>query len=314
MPGGRAADRVVVNPRRVVVDSIWSSMLGAEVRMSAGAYRGRFVTAGEGPPLVLLHGQGGHLENFRHNVARLAQAHRVIAPDAPWHGLGPQPGFDPELIPVFVDQLRTLLQALDVGPVAVLGQSMGAWTAMRLALDHPSSVSSLVLVNPQGVCLPAGDGVAATEPAPGEQLRERQMAVLREPTEDSVRSRLQGLFGDPGKLDEEAVAVRLQLYRQPAVNASLQRVLASYMGGPGTPVRRYQVDEAQLGSIRCPTLLLWGERNMVPPVVGEQMAAAIPGATLQIAAGAGHWLHYEVPEWHDGRVLDFLARGQAVTA
>ncbi len=294
----------------MTTSSTWLSLLGAEVLSTLGPYRGRVALAGAGDEtLVLLHGQGGHLENFRHNIVPLARGRRVLAPDCVWHGLGPQPAFDPELLPAYVDQVRSLMRAAGVERAVLLGQSMGAWTALRLALDHPELVSALVLVNPQGVHLPAADGCAEVRPSPGPELAARHVVALEDPSETNVRARLAGLFGDPAKLDDETVAVRQRLYRIPEVNDSLRRVLAAYMGGPDAPVQRHRIEEADLRALTCPTLLLWGAKNMVPPVAGERMARLIPSATLRCAPGAGHWLHHEEPDWVHRHVEEFLGSG-----
>ena len=292
----------------MTIESTWLSLLGAEVRSTLETYRGRVALAGSGDEaLVLLHGQGGHLENFRHNIVALAQGRRVLAPDCVWHGLGPQPPFDPELIPAYVNQVRDLLSAAGIGRATFLGQSMGAWTALRLALDHPQLVSALVLVNPQGVYLPAEDGCAEVQPSPGPELAVRHVVALDEPSEANVRARLAGLFGDPTKLDDETVAIRRRLYSIPEVNDSLHRVLEAYMGGPGAPVHRHRVEEEHLRALACPTLLLWGAENMIPPVAGERMARVIPSATFRCAPGAGHWVHHEEPDWLHCHIEEFLA-------
>ncbi len=296
------------------MDTTWVSLLGADIRPAGDRYRGRCLVAGDGPPLLLLHGQGGHLENFSRNVATLARTHTVYAPDCVWHGLGPQPPFDPELLPTYVDQVVDLVAAEGLGRVAVLGQSMGGWTALRLALDRPDLVDALVLVNPQGIHLPADGDQPEIAPAPGPAVRAKHLPALTEPSERTVRARVAGLVADPARIDDEVVAIRLALYRRPRTNASLRAVIDAYMAGPGSPVQEHRVTPAQLGTIDRPVQLIWGEQNMVPPAGGRRMAALIPGAAFHEIPDAGHWAHFEAPAEHDAVVAAFLTGARTAAA
>src|SRR6266849_4645466 len=91
--------------------SIWTDLLGAEVRHGGNKYPGRYVEAGsrDAEPLLLLHGGGGHVENFSRNIMPYAQHFHVFALDCVWHGLGPQPPFNKELLPTYVDQVIDFL-------------------------------------------------------------------------------------------------------------------------------------------------------------------------------------------------------------
>jgi 2-hydroxy-6-oxonona-2,4-dienedioate hydrolase len=87
------------------MNSFWVELLGASVYPLVGRYRTRVIEAGEGKPLVLLHGTGGHA-GIR-NIAPLSRRHRVIAVDLLWHGRSQADGFDSQILPPLVDQVRT---------------------------------------------------------------------------------------------------------------------------------------------------------------------------------------------------------------
>lgn len=285
--------------------SLWTEMLGAEVRYSGDRFRTRILVAGSGEPLLLLHGQGGHLENFSRNVRAFAEHGRVVAMDFLWHGASEQAPFDERLIPAFMEQVVDLLGVEGIDRCAVEGQSMGGWVAARLALERPDLVSKLVLTTPMGI-----------EPAPEavdrrryDSIRAAQLKTLEETTLEQVRKRLEMLLLDPSELDDELVAVRHAFYSRPEVKVGLRRVAESYFGDPPGPLP-WQLGPDELGELRLPTLVYWGTANFSPPSVGEGIAAHIPGAAYHLAE-AGHWAQYERAAEHNEVVLRFLANDAA---
>ncbi|QZN85887.1 alpha/beta fold hydrolase [Cellulomonas sp. C5510] len=101
--------------------------------------------SGDGPPLVLLHGNGEDARSLAPVAGGLADDHRVIAPDARAHGTSPR-GTGPLTIPRMADDVADVLGGLRVtGPVDVVGYSDGGNVALLLALRHPALVRSLVL-------------------------------------------------------------------------------------------------------------------------------------------------------------------------
>jgi 2-hydroxy-6-oxonona-2,4-dienedioate hydrolase len=287
--------------------TIWVDLLGAQVRYGGRKYPGRYLEAGapEAEPLILLHGQGGHVENFCRNVMPYAQHFHVFALDCVWHGLGPQPPFNPELLPTYVDQVLDFMDWQGIEAAHIEGQSMGGWTAMRLAYEHPQRVKKLVLTTTQGFRLTPPPGVEAA-PVPSRARGERQLEFLRNPTWENIRLRMVGLLARPERLPDEMIAVRRKLYSLPATNASLQLVAQHYLGGPDLPSQKYVMTEHELSQIKAPTLVYWGDKNPVPPVMGERLAAAIPGAQYYCAADTGHWAQFEHANEHNRVVLRFL--------
>lgn len=112
--------------------------------VSAGGLRTHVATAGEGPPLVLLHGWPQHWWMWRRLIGPLAERHRVICPDLRGFGWteAPPGGYDPE---VFARDVAALLDRLEIeGPVDVMGHDWGGWTAFVLALRRPQRVRRLL--------------------------------------------------------------------------------------------------------------------------------------------------------------------------
>ena len=117
--------------------SLWVDLLGSEVGYVGTRFRTRALRAGGGPPLLLMHGSGGSLENFCRNIPAYAQHYRVIAMDTLWHGLSEKPPIDDELVPTVMDQILDVLDSQGVERCRIEGQSMGGWFASHFALRYP---------------------------------------------------------------------------------------------------------------------------------------------------------------------------------
>jgi 2-hydroxy-6-oxonona-2,4-dienedioate hydrolase len=289
--------------------SMWVSLLGAEVRYGGRKYPGRYIEAGspDAEPLVLLHGSGGHVENFSQNIIPYSQHFHVFALDCVWHGFGPQPPFDPELIPTYVDQVVDFMDWKGIESAHVEGQSMGGWTAQRLAYAHPTRVRRLVLTTAQGFKLQPLPG-ADTASVPSRAVATRQLEYLDNPNWENIRKRMVGLLARPERLTDELIATRMKIYSHPPTNASLRQVVAHYMGGPELPSQKHLMTETELSQIKSPTLVYWGDKNMVPPAMGERLAASIPGAQYYCGEDTGHWAQFEHPDEHNRIVLRFLTQ------
>ena len=285
--------------------SFWVELLEASVYQLKGRYVTRVIEAGKGEPLILLHGTGGHAENYVRNIAPLARQHRVIAMDFLWHGRSQTTGFSTEVLPPLVDQVRDVLDTLGIERAHVEGQSLGGWVAMLFALKHPKRVSRLVLTTPMGYR--PDEGYTESDPKP---LREANLAVLREPTFENVKKRLERIVHDPAVIEEESVRVRQRFYADPAVNAVQRELMTHYLGGEEP--KRHVVTDAMARKIAAPTLVYWGEKNFVPPAVGERLARQIPGGRFFCAPATGHWAQFESYETHNREVLRFLAQDEKV--
>lgn len=127
------------------------------------------------------------------------------------------------------------------------------------------------------------------------------MPFYDDPTEQSMRATLARLVADEsvhsGLLDELA-GVRLRQALRPGAERAFRSMFADVAGGP-PPV--------DLTKIVNPVLALHGERDRVSPVeVSERLAAAVPGARLEVVAGAGHWIHVDRPDEFCTLVEEFL--------
>lgn len=284
--------------------SIWVDLLGATVRTVQGRYRTRILEAGEGPVLLLLHGTGGHIENWARNIMPLAAHFRVVAMDFLWHGLSQAEGFEHRvLIPRLVDQVVDVMDLLGHEDAAVEGQSLGGWVAMRLALSHPHRVRRLVLTTTMGYAPDPGAVPGYDEPDWSANLQS-SLEVLRNPSYENVRQRMARILARPERLTDEAIRVRQALYRNPAIAEVQQKFIAAYLAGED--IREHLVTDALARRIEQPTLVYWGDRNRTPPVLGRHIAQQVCRGHFHCATDCGHWAQFESADEHNRIVADFL--------
>lgn len=286
--------------------SLWVKALDWNVGTGGKRYRSRTLRAGSGQrTIVMLHGQGGHVENFNRTIPAFSQTYRTLAYDLLWHGLGARPPFDERLIPAFVDQLVDMLDAEGIEKVILLAQSLGGWVGAAFASRYPERVEALMLVTPMGI---GGPGQAMPAPDRRASTLAAMRDALGDPTPAGVRRRMERLVINPAEIDNEVVAVRTALYQRDDVNASLRKVAEAYLG-PDGKVDPYTVGLDALAAITAPALVYWGSENAQPQAVGRAIQDALgdPNAEYHCAE-VGHWAHYERSDEFNRVALDFLSR------
>ncbi len=285
------------------MDSFWIAGLAAEAlavyHVSIDGVDTRVIEAGDraAPPVVCLHGTGGHAEAFIYNLAALSRHHHVLAYDLPAHGWSGAPERSYE-IDGYSRHLDAVLDAFGLPSATLVGQSLGGWIAAAYTVSHPERVISLVLV---------GAGGNTFDPAVMERLRAASMAAVMTPTADAVRDRVALLFSRPVAADEELVACRQAIYSRPGAVGAMGKALALQ-----TPEIRRRNLFTRWADITQPALLVWGRDDQVVPLrSGEEIAAVMPASQLVVLDQCGHWPQYEQPEAFHEAVLPFLAEHSA---
>jgi pimeloyl-ACP methyl ester carboxylesterase len=264
--------------RQLVGDSPRERVLaGAPVterRLDLAGVSTALLEAGDGPPVVLLHGQGGWAGMWLPVVPDLVGTHRVVAPDLPGLGASTLPGGPPDGARVLA-WLGALVERTCPEPPAIVGASLGGAIAARFAIAHPDRLSRLVLVDT--------GGLARFRPAPGvlfalarfvaRPSERTQRAFLRQVTVDPARA--QALMG------ADARAYGLELARTPSVRAANRHLLRQLGTRPIPP--------EQLAGMAVPTALVWGRRDRVMPLGIAEAASTRYGWPLHVVEDAGHF-------------------------
>ena len=239
-----------------------------------------YETHGDGPALAFAHGRGGNAASWWQQVPVFAQRYKVVVFDHRCFGRSacPSEAFDREQ---FDADLCAVLDAEGIERTAIVCQSMGGWTGLRMALRHPDRVSCLVLSNtPGGVDTPA--------------VRDALTQARAEFAAKGVGSA--AVAEDfPDRAPEAAF-----LYTQ-ITGLNLQASEALEHGGPAW------VAVEELQQLAIPTLFVTSDQDQLfPPAVIEEIAAAAPGAELAVLTGAGHSPYFEIPERFNETIAPFL--------
>lgn len=251
---------------------------------------------GDGPPLVLLHGFTGSSSAWGGLARRLAERRRVIAFDLPGHGASPAPR-DPAQagLPQVADALVRALASLEVRDADWVGYSLGARTALHVAVAHPGVVRSLVLEG-------GSPGIADSVERAARAEADARLAdsIERDGLERFVDAWLaQPLFATQARLPDDVRArERARRMRGNATGyASSLRAM-----GTGTQEPLWQ----RLPQIRARTLLVAGALDVKYCAIAQAMAASLRDAQVAIVPGAGHAVHLERPDAWLGEVEPFL--------
>lgn len=280
--------------------TVWSDlyMLPCEQFMiEAHGVRTRVVQAGDGPPLVFLHGIAGTLEAHMPAFPALARHFRLIAYDMPGRGWSDKPDC-PYTIDYLSDHLVALLDALAIEQVSLSGQSLGGWVAAWTAAHHPERVKKLILNNP---------GNVRSRPEALAKVRASNLRQARYPSLDEVRERFAWLFHDRSKITDEMIWIRYACYSQPGFARAMEHISSILV----PEIRQhYAWSQQWCSKIAAPTLLLWSDHNPIAAREdGQILLDWIPHIRLE-QIGGGEFPQYEETERFNRIHLEFLKESQ----
>lgn len=194
-----------------------------------------------------------------------------------------------------------LLEALDLGPVAFVGNSMGGNVAARVAAEHPDAVSKLVTLG--------GIGTPLFSPSPHEGVK-LLVQFVEDPTRERLVAWMESMVFDSALLTEELVDQRWATANQPGALDDVRRmfnpeVLAAMRRAPLAAPDQV----ATLARIKAPTLVTWGRDDRVTPLDGMLLPMrVIRNCEVHVFGDCGHWVMIEQAEAFERVVLEFLLR------
>lgn len=224
-----------------------------------------------GVPVVLIHGYSGDLNNWLFNIEALAADHPVIALDLPGHG-GSSKAVGDGSLGTLADAVFGALNSLGVAQAHLIGHSLGAAVAARLAIDHPGLARSLVMIAPAGL---STSGVAEAFLS----------GVIETQRAKDLKPFIEMLLADPAMVTKDMVDDVLKYKRLDGVEEALIAIRDRMVDGADARVLR-----AGLSAI--PTALVIASRN--DRIVGAPDEATLPGGfKLVWIDGVGHMPHLE---------------------
>jgi hypothetical protein len=249
---------------------------------------------GDGPPIVLLHANGGDASDFAAIRDVLAARHTVHAID--WPGWGAAEAEDEPTALGYAALLPRILDALGGGPFTLLGNSVGGFAAIRTAAARPDLVRALILVDPGGFTARWPGSVLACRVIGSARLAPTMMRLL-------PRLYLRRDTAPVRAIRAHAVAMS----HEPARVAAFASIWRSFAD------RDHDARDAA-ARIAAPTLLVWGRRDPVLPIAtdGRRARRALPQAEF-VALPCGHQAFAEMPDEFLDAVGPFLERIGAIS-
>ena len=254
------------------------------------------IGTGEGTPVVFVHGLGGNWQNWLENLPAIAQHRRAIAMDLPGFGESEMPA-DKISITSYGRWVDELLERLELDRVAVVGNSMGGFIGAEMAISYAVRVDRLVLTAAAGITtttlhrrpLLAGARIAAGAAA---FAASRSREVVARPR---LRHAVFGtVFRHPTRMPPDILIE--------CVKGSGRRGFLPALDA----LTSYDFTD-RLPEVRCPTLLVWGNKDMLVPLRdADEYARHIPDARKVVFEDVGHVPMLERPRAFNEVLLEFL--------
>ena len=252
-----------------------------------------YLATGQGQPVVLIHGVGLNKEMWGGQIVGLAPHYRVIAYDMLGHGASPRPATGTDLLG-YAEQLRELLEHLQLPQATIIGFSMGGLIARAFALHYPLHTQGLVVLN----------SVFNRSPEQRAAVIERTRQVAQYGPNANAEAALTRWFS---REYQAANPAQIAALRQTLASNDPEGYLTTYELFATQDM--YQVD--RLGSIRVPSLIATGELDPgSTPQMAKELAELIPGAQVAVLAEQRHMMPVESPRLVNQVLLDFLNRAQ----
>jgi 2-hydroxy-6-oxonona-2,4-dienedioate hydrolase len=279
--------------------SIWTWLREVEFRQGycdADGVRTRFAEAGDPakPGIILLHGTGGHWETFAPNLGPLSEHFHCVAIDLVGNGFSEKPDYDYE-IDVYVRQVLAVLDHFGMARASVVGMSLGAWVAARLAYDAPERVEKVILMSPAGLVATASNMA---------RIRAERTKAVEDPNWESIKAMFDHLIADERNRIPDVIALRQAIYRLPETRETIDHLLV--LQDPDARERNL-LSEDQWSAIKAPTLVVASGKDYSEyENTARRVAALLPNSELLEMPGVKHWPHFEDPDVFNPAALKFL--------
>jgi len=241
---------------------------------------------GEGQPLLFIHGLGSSVRDWEFQVTEFSKSYKVVTLDLRGHGQSDKPA-GPYSMAMFAADVTGLLRGLGIDRAHVVGLSLGGGVAFQLAVDAPSMLKSLTIVNstPELIVRTFKDRLMVWQ-------RIAIVKLLGMKKMGEVLSKR--LFIKPEQEDIRKIFVERWAENDQRAYLNAMRALVGWSVA------------ARIGSIRCPTLVIAADGDYSPLSAKEAYAAQIPGARLVVIPDSRHATPVEHPQEFNLALQKFL--------
>ncbi len=253
-----------------------------------------YESAGAGEPVVLIHGLGSYIGDWKPQIDALSRAFRVIAIDLRGHGRSGKPA-GPYSIPLFAADVAEVADSLRFGPAHIVGLSLGGAVAFQLAVDRPELVRTLTIIN-------SGPAFVMTSLALRFAIALRLVVLKVFGLKTLGGMIVKKLFPKPGQEPLRRAFLEHYVLNDRSAYEASTRALVGW-----TVADRLQ-------EIRCPVLVISGDRDYTPVAAKEPYVAALPNARLVVVPDGGHACTIERPDEVNRLLREFFAATPAPAA
>lgn len=267
VPDDRIDDFVAKHAADVAAEQAADEQAGPETVEVGGRTLRYFRRGDAGPPLVLIHGFGGDLNNWLFNHQALAQNHTVYALDMPGHG-GSSKDVGDGSVGALTEAAGGFMDAVGLERAHLVGHSLGGAVSLALALIRPACALSITLIASAGL---------------GPQIDHEYVdGFIRAGRRKQLKPVLEKLFADPGLLTRQMVEDALSFKRLDGVQRALETIAQQFIRS-GAQAISYR---EHLGRIAAPIMVLWGAGDrIIPATHAEGLPASVQ---VKILDGCGH--------------------------
>jgi len=254
-----------------------------------------YEVTGQGEAVVFLHGMTGSTQDWTNQIAVLSSKYKVVALDMRGHGKSGAPSREEEYsIPIFANDVFTLLRMLDIKKCCLGGHSIGGFIALQFALEHQNMLAGLVLVDTSS----------------GQFTRDPNYAQIRQKLVELARSEgLEAAF----EYDLANNLMRIERFQKhPELReVSRRKVLMTSVNGYiycGGSIENWKPVTSRLPEIKVPALIFCGDEDTAFIEPTKVLEEKIADSELVTVKGAGHNPHEEAPDVFNEALLKFLDR------
>jgi pimeloyl-ACP methyl ester carboxylesterase len=268
--------------------------------VEAGNIRTKYLEAGAGEPLLLIHGLGYWSGVWKYNIEVLAQKYRVIAPDVVGYGKTDIPRNQRYDLDLYIKWLDDFITSLNLSKVILVGNSLGGAIVTIYAGTYPKKVTRVITLAPAGI----RKNVILL-------LRLMSLPVLGKilgrPSYRGIMTFWKNTIYNHKLIPEELVKENFELSKQPLGNYALLQTLKTSVNIRGIQKKEVERAKKLAENATMPMLVIWGDKDKVLPIPKQDdILNLFPHAKIEFIENCGHTPMIETPELFHKLTLEFL--------